>query len=76
MYNYENTVLFAQQEVEDALAAYLRGQERVRLLLESVRAAARAVEIANIQYQAGGADYTRVLNSDRRQRLSRRRFRC
>jgi NodT family efflux transporter outer membrane factor (OMF) lipoprotein len=64
VFNYQNTVLFAQQEVEDALVAYLRGQERVKLLVESVRAAARASELANIQYQSGGADYTRVLNSD------------
>lgn len=63
-YNYENTVLRAQQEVEDALIAYLRGQERVKFLTESVHAAARAVEIANIQYESGGADYTRVLNSE------------
>lgn len=60
---YENTVLQAQQEVEDALAAYLRGQEQLRILADGVQAAARAVELSNIQYELGGADYTRVLNS-------------
>ena len=64
VFDYDNTVLRAQQEVEDALVVYLRGQEQVRILSESVRAAARAVEIANIQYESGGADYTRVLNSE------------
>jgi NodT family efflux transporter outer membrane factor (OMF) lipoprotein len=68
VFDYENTVLLAQQEVEDALIVYLRGQEQVRILLDSVRAAARAVEIASIQYQSGGADYTRVLNSQQAKR--------
>jgi NodT family efflux transporter outer membrane factor (OMF) lipoprotein len=68
VFDYENTVLRAQQEVEDALVVYLRGQEQVRILSESVQAAARAVEIANVQYESGGADYTRVLNSEQAKR--------
>ncbi|HYD47380.1 MAG TPA: efflux transporter outer membrane subunit, partial [Terriglobales bacterium] len=60
---YAATVLEAQREVEDALVAFLRGGERVQLLLRAVAAANRAVEIALIQYREGAADYTRVLTA-------------
>ncbi len=59
--NYQNTVLLAQQEVEDALIGYLRGTERVERLSEAVAAANRAVELSLIQYREGATDYTSVL---------------
>lgn len=60
---YENTVLRAQGEVENAIAAYLGAQWRVALLASSVDAATRAVELADFQYREGEVDYTRVLNA-------------
>jgi NodT family efflux transporter outer membrane factor (OMF) lipoprotein len=60
---YGNTVLLAQQEVEDALVGYLRGTERVGRLEEAVKAGNRAVELSLIQYREGATDYTSVLNS-------------
>jgi len=60
---YVNTVLVAQQEVEDALVGYLRGTERVQRLDEAVEAAHRAVELSIIQYREGATDYTAVLNT-------------
>ena len=60
---YENIVLLAQQEVEDALVGYLRGTERVQRLSEAVAAAHRAVDLSIIQYREGATDYTAVLNS-------------
>ncbi len=60
---YTNTVLRAQQEVEDALIGYLRGADQVALLQRSVAAANRAVELSIIQYREGAADYTRVLDT-------------
>ncbi|MEW6356720.1 MAG: efflux transporter outer membrane subunit [Planctomycetota bacterium] len=63
MTTYQNTVLQAGQEVEDAIVAYLRSQEQANFLTESVTAARKSVDLAMIQYQAGGADYTRVLNT-------------
>jgi NodT family efflux transporter outer membrane factor (OMF) lipoprotein len=61
--DYENTVLQAQGEVENALAAYLGAQRQVQLLTSSVESANRAVELAEFQYREGVTDYTRVLNT-------------
>ena len=41
---YQNTVLTAQQNVEDAIVAYLRSQERAELLASSTSAAQRSLE--------------------------------
>jgi NodT family efflux transporter outer membrane factor (OMF) lipoprotein len=61
--DYENTVLQAQGEVENAIAAYLGAQRQVTFLTGSVGSAARAVELAEFQYREGAVDYTRVLNT-------------
>ena len=61
---YENTVLQAGQEVEDSIVSYLNSQEQARYLTDSVAASKRSVELSLVQYQTGGADYTRVLNSE------------
>ena len=60
---YEAAVLRAQQEVADALAAYLRNRRRVQQLSGAAEAAARAVDLADVQYREGAADYLRVLNA-------------
>ncbi|MCW5892078.1 MAG: efflux transporter outer membrane subunit [bacterium] len=60
---YEDTVLRAQQEVEDALIGYVRGAAAVAILERSVTAANRAVELSIIQYREGATDYTRVLDT-------------
>jgi len=61
--SYAQTVLRAQQEVEDSLVGCLHGAEKVKRLAESVGAANRSVELSLIQYRAGAADYTRVLTT-------------
>jgi NodT family efflux transporter outer membrane factor (OMF) lipoprotein len=61
--DYENTVLRAQGEVENAIAAYLGAQRQVQFLTSSVGSANRAVELAEFQYREGAVDYTRVLNT-------------
>jgi NodT family efflux transporter outer membrane factor (OMF) lipoprotein len=58
---YENIVLRAQADVENAIAGYLGAQRQATLLNDSVTAARRAVEVAENQYRGGTADYTRVL---------------
>jgi NodT family efflux transporter outer membrane factor (OMF) lipoprotein len=63
--NYQNTVLRAAQEVEDAMAAFLRTQEEAGFLSNSVAAAARSVELSLIQYREGLVDYQRVLDTQR-----------
>ncbi|MEK6194245.1 MAG: TolC family protein, partial [Deltaproteobacteria bacterium] len=63
--NYQNTVLKAAQEVEDAMVAFLRSQEEVKFLSESVKAATRSVDLSMIQYREGLTDYQRVLDTQR-----------
>ena len=61
--NYQNTVLEASREVEDALVSFLRAKEQVVFLIQSVEAAQRSVELALLQYRDGVADYQRVLDT-------------
>ncbi len=61
--NYQETVLRAAQEAEDAMVAFLNFQEQAAALDLSVEAAKRSVDLALIQYRDGAVDYTRVLNT-------------
>ncbi len=61
---YRNTVLKAQQEVENGLATYLQGQLQVDLLRRSVAAANSALAIAIDQYLLGTRDFTTVLTAE------------
>jgi NodT family efflux transporter outer membrane factor (OMF) lipoprotein len=58
---YQNTVLKAQQEVEDNLTAFLRAQERAESLAQSTAAAKKSLDVAILLYRAGLADFTTVL---------------
>jgi NodT family efflux transporter outer membrane factor (OMF) lipoprotein len=61
--SYQNTVLQAQQEVEDALVSFLGSQDTVALLAEAVTAARRSANLAMIGYREGATDYTTVLTA-------------
>ena len=61
--DYENTVLQAVQEVEDALTAFLRTQEQVAFLADAVRAYKNAVDLSMLQYREGLVDFQRVLDA-------------
>jgi NodT family efflux transporter outer membrane factor (OMF) lipoprotein len=58
--NYQNTVLQANQEAENGLVQFLRGQERTKFQKESVDYAEKAVKVVIAQYEAGAVDFTRV----------------
>jgi NodT family efflux transporter outer membrane factor (OMF) lipoprotein len=60
---YEDTVLRAQADVENAIANFIGAQSRLDFLSQSVEAAQRAVDVAYTQYREGATDYTRVLNT-------------
>ncbi len=62
---YQSTVLRAAQEVEDALASFVRVREAADHYGRSVAAATRAVDLALLQYRDGIVDYQRVLESQR-----------
>jgi NodT family efflux transporter outer membrane factor (OMF) lipoprotein len=56
---YQETVLQANEEVEDGIVAFLRSQEREQYLKESEEAALKAVKIASTQYEVGTVDFNR-----------------
>jgi NodT family efflux transporter outer membrane factor (OMF) lipoprotein len=62
---YEATVLQAQEEVENALVAYAKEQQRRSTLAKATSAAKRADLLARDQYQAGLVDFNDVLNAQR-----------
>lgn len=61
--NYQNKVLDAAREVEDAISDYIGARAQSRFLIEGVDAARRAVELALVQYREGAVDYQRVLDT-------------
>jgi NodT family efflux transporter outer membrane factor (OMF) lipoprotein len=61
--SYQNTVLQAQQEVENYLAGFLRAQENADSLSQSAQAARRSLDLAVVQYQQGSTDFTTVLTA-------------
>jgi NodT family efflux transporter outer membrane factor (OMF) lipoprotein len=62
--DYQNTVLQAQQQVENGLTSFLQGREQVDFLRESVAAANAALGIALLQYTLGTRDFTTVLTAE------------
>jgi outer membrane protein TolC len=65
MVNYQNVVLEAAQEVEDAMIGFLLTQDAVVFLADGVKASKRSVELSLIQYREGLVDYQRVLDTQR-----------
>jgi NodT family efflux transporter outer membrane factor (OMF) lipoprotein len=59
--DYQNTVLKAQQDVENGIALFTQSRSEVVFLTESVKAAQGALQIALIQYKEGTMDFTTVL---------------
>jgi NodT family efflux transporter outer membrane factor (OMF) lipoprotein len=62
---YQQSVLTALEEVEDALAAYARSRDRVAALAAAAQAAASAAELAHQRYLAGLVDFRTVLDTER-----------
>ncbi len=62
--DYQNTVLKAQQEVENAISAYLNSRSQAGFLRQSTEAAKGALRIALLQYQDGTRDFTTVLTAE------------
>jgi NodT family efflux transporter outer membrane factor (OMF) lipoprotein len=62
---YQDTVLRAARELEDAAIDFAQRRAQVAILVESVQAARRSLDIADIQYREGLVDFQRVLDSQR-----------
>jgi NodT family efflux transporter outer membrane factor (OMF) lipoprotein len=63
IFGYQDTVLRAQQEVEDGLTAFIKSQKRLTSLEAAAAAAKRSADLALIQYREGATDYTTVLTA-------------
>lgn len=61
--NYQNDVLVAQAEVDNAIISYLRSHDQARSLSIAADSAKRSVELATLQYEEGEIDFDRVLNT-------------
>jgi NodT family efflux transporter outer membrane factor (OMF) lipoprotein len=62
--DYQNTVLKAQKEAENALIGFLKTQNAAEFLAESTAAAQRSQELASLQYREGTTDFTTVLTAE------------
>lgn len=62
--NYEQTVLTALEDVENALTAYAREQVRRKSLTRSVDADQQALDLSTQLYKNGLTDFLRVLDSE------------
>jgi outer membrane protein TolC len=63
--NYQQTVLQAWHDVDNALTAYANEQRRRDALAESVTQNKRAVNLAQQRYTQGVADFLNVLDAER-----------
>jgi NodT family efflux transporter outer membrane factor (OMF) lipoprotein len=63
--NYQNTVLLAAREIDDAAIGVVKTREQQVILDASVQAAKRSLELANSRYREGYADFQRVLDAQR-----------
>ena len=59
---YQNIVLQANAEAENAIIGFLKSQQQVRSLSESADAARESVELVLSQYREGTVDFNRVFN--------------
>lgn len=57
---YQQTVLQAGREAENAMVQFLRSQQQAEKLAVSVEAAEKAVAVATVQYKGGLVDFNRV----------------
>ena len=62
---YRDAVLQAARDVDDAAVSYSKSLEQVGLLEQAEDAARRSLDIANLQYREGMADFERVLDAQR-----------
>jgi multidrug efflux system outer membrane protein len=62
---YEQTVLLALEEAENALVDFGRQQARQDFLRQSAEASEKAVELAQLRYRYGVADFLTVLDAER-----------
>jgi multidrug efflux system outer membrane protein len=64
---YQDTILRAIEDTENALAGYRAANESTLTLQEAVKASRTATKLAQAQFEAGGVDTLVVLDAERSQ---------
>ena len=64
---YEQTVLRALEETEDALTTHARTRDQLRHAADAARASATAAQLARTRYADGAVDFLEVLDAERTQ---------
>jgi len=64
---YEQTVLRAIEETENALVTYREEQARLERLMEQARQSARSADLARVRYREGLTDFLDLLDAERTQ---------
>ena len=62
---YQNTVLRANAEAENATIAFLKSQQQARSLSQAADAARESVDLVMLQYREGTVDFNRVFDIQR-----------
>ena len=65
--DYQNTVLQAQQEVQDGINNFAQAQNTVAALSTATQSAIQSTKLAMIRYVDGQSDYTTVLSAEQAQ---------
>jgi outer membrane protein, multidrug efflux system len=63
--SYEQAVLLAVEEVEDAMVSYVQEKHRHEILTRAVDASQRSVELVEVQYKTGVTNFQNVLDMHR-----------
>ena len=63
--SYEQTVLRALEETENALVGYREQQQRLISLVDQARESGRAASIARVRYKEGLVDFLQLLDAER-----------
>lgn len=61
--NYQNTVLQAAREIDDAAISVVKTREQDATLAQALKSAERALKLATTRYREGYSDFQRVLDS-------------
>jgi NodT family efflux transporter outer membrane factor (OMF) lipoprotein len=61
--DYQNTILQAQGDIENAIVAYLKSHEQLLSYQLAADASQRAVNVATIQYQEGAVGFNTLVNT-------------
>src|SRR5690606_39356520 len=62
---YEQVVLRALEETENAFVSYAQQRQRLAAVIEQAEASRRAAELARIRYREGALDFLRLLDAER-----------